>query len=166
MSREAIFEVFDLTGIYDYPIVLEDLVKEYRRLDTTYTRWRLPLHMLNLDAPMEVEEGLVLHIILFKTYLKYTYYSVGKVLGLNTPDFMMIESTVIAVDIQCLNARDFDFAPFIARQIYLSLLAMKNETSKIYFPYYSLLMHMILSYGQNLGIHPEEMTIRQLDNDN
>lgn len=122
--------------------------------------------MLNPDASLEAEKGLGFHVNIFKTYLKYTYYLVGQVLGLNTPDFMMIESMVIIADIQCLNARDFDFATFIARQINLSLLAMKNDTSKIYFPHYSLLMHMILFYGQDLGICPKEMTIRQLDNDN
>lgn len=147
VSREAIFEVFDLTEIYDYPIVLEDLVKYYCRPDTACIGWRLPLHMLNHDAPLEAKEGLRFHVNLFKTYLKYTYYSVGQVQGLNTRDFMMIEFMVIVVEIQCLNARDWDFATFITRQIDLSLLSMKKDTFKIYFPHYSVLVHMILFYG-------------------
>lgn len=65
ISREAISEVFNLLGIYNYPIVLVNSLEEYQRLDTTYAAWRLPFHLLNLNAPLEIGEGLAFHVNLF-----------------------------------------------------------------------------------------------------
>lgn len=152
MSREVLSKVFDLPRVYDCPIILENLLEEYRRLDTTYAGWRLPFHLLNPDVPLEIEESLTFHVNLFKDYFKYTYYSVGQVLGLNTLDFMRIESMVIAAYIQSQKVREFDYATFVVEQLVLGLTAIQRDFAKIHFSHYSLLMHMVLFYGHEMGL--------------
>lgn len=78
---------------------------------------------------------------------------------------MRVESLIIVEDIQSLKAKEFDYAIFVAGQLETGLVAIQRDPSRIHFPHYSLLTHMVLFYGQELGLWPEEMKIRQCDND-
>jgi len=102
VSKNVICEVFDLNDTYNTPIVHEALEKDYFKLDTTYKGWRLPLHRPRNEGslvPFEEGDEPPFHVELFEPYLRYTYYSVGQVLGIEFLEFMSIVPMVISTDI-------------------------------------------------------------------
>lgn len=80
-------------------------------------------------------------------------------MGTKVSEFMSVGPMVITAEIQFHNARPFDYASHISRGIDLGLGAIKNGSPTIHFKNYSILMHMILYYGQELGIWLEELRI-------
>jgi len=70
---------------------------------------------------------------------------------------------VIAADIQCHNARPFDYATYVFKEIDSGLMVIKNNSPILHFEHYFLLMNMILYYGQEIVMWPEELGIKQLD---
>lgn len=166
MSKNALCEVFNLDNTYDDPIIHEDLEQEYWRMDTTYKGQRLPLHRPRNDGnlvPLEDGDGPPFHVDLFEPYMKYTYLSVGNVMGIEAPEFMSIRPMVIVADVQCQNPRPFDYASHICKEIESALTTIKNGAPIMYFKHYSIFMHMALYYGKELGLWPEELRITQYD---
>lgn len=71
-------------------------------MDTIYKGWRLPLHKPKRDGnsvPLEDNDKPPFHIDLFEPYIKYTYFSMCQVLGMEAPEYMSIVPMVIATDV-------------------------------------------------------------------
>lgn len=96
--------MFNLDDTCDYPIVHEDVINEYWRMDTNHKGWRLPLHRPGKDGNLVTlvdDDGPPFHVDLFEPYIKYTYYLAGQLVGTKAPKFMYIVPMVIAADVQC-----------------------------------------------------------------
>lgn len=140
----------------------EELEKEFWRMDTTYKGWRFPLHRIKQDGktvPLDDGDGPPFHVDLFESYMRYTYFSVGQVLGMEVPEYMSIVPMVIAADIQCHNSRLFNYASFVSKELDLALAEIKNKSHVLHLRHYSLLMHLVLYFGQELGIWLEKMKV-------
>lgn len=166
VSKIALCEVFNLSDTCDELIVHEDLEKEYWRMDTTYKGWRLTLNRPRKDGdlvPLEDNDEPPFLVDLFEPYLKHTYFSVCQALGIEASEFILIGPMVIAVNIQCHNARPFDYASHIFKGIDSGLMEIKNGSPTLHFTNYSIFMHMILYHGQEIGMWPKELKITQSD---
>ena len=76
-----------------------------------------------------------------------TYQSCGQVGSIDVLDLMEIGPMVLASYLQMLEPRSYDNAKYLVDNIHTYLLNFKNINTSI-FRHYSLLIHMILYYGQ------------------
>lgn len=60
---------------------------------------------------------------------------------------MYITLMVLVVDIQSEDPKEFDYATYIVNQMNHSFEKIKGDSRQIVFPYYSLLMYMLLFVG-------------------
>lgn len=114
-------------------------------------------------VPFDENDGPPFHVDLFEPYLKYTYFSVCQVLGTESPEFMSIVQMVIAANIQYHNARPFDYASYIFKGTDSRLMAIKNGSPVLHFKHYSIFMHIIMYFRQEIGMWPEELRIAQFE---
>lgn len=166
ISKASICELFKLEGWCNEKIVNEELAKEFWRMNTTYKGWRFPLQRSKQDGktiPLDDGDGPPFHVDLFEPYMRYTYFSVGQVLGMEIPEYMSIFPMVIATNIQCHNSRLFDYASFVSKELDLALVTIKNKSPILHLRHYFLLMHLVLHFRQELGIWPEKLKVSQFD---
>lgn len=91
-----------MEGFCNEEIIYEDLEKEFSRMDIIYKGWRLPIHSVkqgNKPIPLQDSEGPPYHVDLFEPYVKYTYFSVCQVLGMDALEYMSIVPMIITADI-------------------------------------------------------------------
>lgn len=84
---------------------------------------------------------------------------------MDAPEYMSIVPMIITTDIQYHNSRPFDYASYIFKGLDLGLMAIKGGSSTFNLRHYSLLMQIVLYFGQDLGLWPPKMRISQFSKD-
>lgn len=102
ITRDYIFMVFQLDASLEMKLRLRELL-EYCSMDTSYKRWKLPLHRPKGlgKQPMRFasNEKPPFFVELFEEYYQNTYYSAGQVLGIEASANVTIAPMVLVIDI-------------------------------------------------------------------
>lgn len=164
VTKDKIVDVFGLNPNYTANFRRANLYVEYEGRIFAYREAILVRHRRNRkkfivqDAePFECEE--------FEDYLKNTYYCLNQVLAQDFGVRIAPDLLVMVVDIQEYNRNTgFDYANFVAQQTHEDFLNLKKEVLPLYFPHYSLLMHMLLWEGDYEW--KRKLNLRIMDSEN
>lgn len=82
---------------------IRDLLEEYKTMDTSYKRWKLPLHRprdsRNQLKRVYSNDKLTFSMDSFEEYYWYTYYLASLVIGVDAPTEMAISPMVFVLDV-------------------------------------------------------------------
>ena len=109
--------------------------------------------------PLTVVDGPPFNINMFKTYLDMKYQSCGHIGGMGVLDLRVIGPMVLASNIQMFDPRPYDYVEYVFNNIH-SYFVNFNDIKCHTFRHYSLLMHMVLYYGQLRGLWHEFLKLK------
>lgn len=123
------------------------------------------LHKIDKE-PLNIVDGPPFSVKFFKTYLDMTYQSCGQVGGMEAPDLMEIGPMVFALNFQMLEPRPYDYVEYVVDNIHTSFINFEDVEYPT-FKHYSLLIHMVLYFGQMRGLWSEgfKLNLREWGNE-